>query len=347
MRIVVPAFNATKTLSQCISAITQSEGVLCSDVFVVDDGNNGTIEQTLAPFHVNLLRTGGSHSAGDARNHGAAGYRGDVLVFVDADVEVNGSAIGMLVEPIRTGQARATVGNYSSDTKTLGFYQAYKQLYLSRVYSRQRTYLRYHFWTALCAIETSAFLELGGFAKGIAGTCEEDTEIGRRMTQSGIPILSVPEATGQHMKPYGLKSLVINDFLKGTHVLPYLLKKDVQFTDNRHASRRDILAVGLAGILLALGPSLMVFPSVRSPFVLIVPLLYAVARHDLLVCFSKPGWFFLLRAILVMYLLDIVRGVCVAYGLLTFGGDLVRVGLTRHSRRPPLPPAFGTRGHHG
>ena len=346
MRIVVPAFGAVETLPRCIEALTQSEGVRTSDIYVVDDGDNGDVKQTLARFRVNSMLTGGAHSAGGARNHGAAGYQGDVLVFVDADVEVERSAIDLLVAPILAKQTQATVGNYSNDTTRLGFYQAYKQLYLSRIYSRRKSFIRNHFWTALCAIDATSFFALGGFAGEIIGACEEDTEFGQRMTRANIQILSVPEAMGRHIKPYDFKSLVLNDFRKGMSTVPLFLRKDVNITDNRHASRVDIIAVGCAGILLALIPFLLISPLARSPILLIVPLLYLTVRIDLLAYFRKPGFRFLVCAIPLMYLLDVVRGICVARGLLGCAAYHVRKGLQRCHRRALASPVAGTGRQH-
>jgi cellulose synthase/poly-beta-1,6-N-acetylglucosamine synthase-like glycosyltransferase len=304
---------------------------------VVDDGGNGDLESLLAGLPVRLVHTGGAGSAGIARNRGALEYGGDVLVFVDADVEVQDGAIGRLVAPIASGAADATVGNYSTDISGMGFAQAYKQLYLSRVYSRRAGYIRNHFWTALGAIRASTFKALGGFAPRFKGACDEDTELGQRLTLCGGRILAVPQARARNLKPYSLAGLVRNDLRKGMSTIRLFLGDNVALTDNRHASRRDILAVILAGVFVLF---LVCSPWMPSPANAALPFLaaalYVCLRADLIRAFCTAGWFFGLRAAPVMFALDLVRGFCAGTALIGLalrgGRTLFRPGFERERR---------------
>jgi hypothetical protein len=286
MRIVIPAFRAADTLPRCVRAIVRTSPPDNREIVVVDDGGNGDIESLLAGLPVSLIHTGGTGSAAIARNTGALDYGGDVLVFIDADVEVAEDAIGQLVAPIASGAADATVGNYGTDISGMSFAQAYKQLYLSRIYSRRAGYIRNHFWTALGAMRASTFKALRGFAPRFKGACDEDTELGQRLTESGGRILAVPQARARKLKPYSLAGLVRNDLRKGMSTIRLFLGDNVALTDNRHASRRDILAVFFAGacaVLLTTSPWLPWPAGIALPAM--TAAVYLVLRADLIRAF--------------------------------------------------------------
>lgn len=312
MRVVIPAFRASDTLPQCISAL-QCSG-LPLEITVVDDGENGDLKQILAAFPVQIV-TGRDHSgAAAARNRGAAGYTGDILVFVDADVVVEADTIQNLVAPIQQGISEATVGNYSCNTAGLNFFQAYKELYISHIYSRRSGYIPNEFWTAIGAVRADIFFELGGFKLGLGVV--EDTELGHRINERGGCILVVPNACGQHLKPYTFKRLVQNDLCKGISISTLYFSIGERVSSYRHASRRDMLAVAIAGACLALSfLTWFLLPWLAAISFIPVWLLYGIARWDLINVYRGPGAAFLIKSLLMMFLLDLVRGVALLIGL--------------------------------
>ena len=321
MNIVVPAYRAGQTLERCLRAL----GVACGRLgeepqkVLVDDGENGDLTPLTTEHGFGIVDEGPSGSAAIARNRGAARARSGIIVFIDADVAVEPDSLLRLITPIREGVADATVGNYSEDTTGLGFLQSYKQLYISLVYSRRQGRLRNQFWTAVCAIRAEVFHELGGFAPSFKGACDEDTDLGFRLTRAGKTVVAVPEAKGVNLKDFSLKSLVINDLHKGTSTLLVALQNRVAVTDNRHASGGDMLAVALACVLPA-APVLGAVAGLRAWALaagwVVLAGLYLVARRDLLGVFRRHrGMGFAALAVGPMFLLDLVRAVCVPRAL--------------------------------
>jgi glycosyltransferase involved in cell wall biosynthesis len=338
MRIVIPAYRAASTLPRCLEAISRA----CAhrkepvELVVVDDGDNGDIASIVAPFGARLVQLGPSGSAAVARNRGAMGAApDDIVVFVDADVEVEPNAFDKLVRPIRRGSAVATIGNYSSNTRGLTFMQSYKQLYIWRVYSRRAGHVRNLFWSALCAIDAETFRDAGGFEPAFKGACDEDTDLGFRLTRAGKQVVAVPDAAGVNLKPYTLRTLVANDLHKGTSTIQVACRNRVSMSENRHASGADMLAVFLACATLAL--PLVLAALGRAPLTIAAaPLastgVYASSRFDLLWAFSQQrGLSFALRAIPLMFVLDLVRGACVVLALATLSYGSVRAWATRNA----------------
>ena len=296
-----------------MDALFQSSVQSEFEVVVVNDGVDQELDQVLSPYELTEIRAVPIRNAGAARNLGASKFEGDVLVFLDSDVLVERRAIERLVVSIRDGSAEAVVGSYSDDVEGLNFWQAYKQLYVSNAYSRRHGYLSGEFWTALSAIKNSVFSDLGGFSTAFAGATGEDTELGQRLSRHGYRILAVPEARGKHLKKLNLPALIRNDFRKGMKSFHLLLTNKSRVTEFRHSTSKDIGAVVTAYSLL----TSTILPIWLSPaLMLVVTTSYLYSRSDLLKVYRKQGRPFLLKSVLLMYLLDLVRGVCVALELL-------------------------------
>ncbi len=312
MRIVIPAYHAADTILICIRSILRSD--FSGEIVVVDDGKNDNLGEQLVAYPVQVIQTKGAIGAAQARNYGATGYTGDILIFIDADVEVEKDTIHLLTNPICQGLSEATVGNYSRNTDGMNFAQKYKQLYISHIYSRRSGYIQNEFWTAIGAIRADIFTELGGFCSAFEPG--EDTELGYRLNQKGGRILVVPSAYGKHWKPYTYRSMILNDLRKGIRITSLYLETKEHISTYRHSSRRDILSVALAYALALL---LLCCAFLFNPLFVVALLgalvFYVAARADLFAAFKGQGGVFLAQSVLTAFLLDMVRGLCVIVGL--------------------------------
>jgi GT2 family glycosyltransferase len=317
VRIVIPAYRARESIRDCVTAVSVAARHIDHEIVVVDDGGNSDLRLCLAGLPAAVVCTGGSGSAARARNRGARGFDGRVLVFIDADVIVDRDCLQRLLAPIRDGRAEATIGNYAKNVSGLDFAASYKQLYTSRIYDRRHGYVRNDFWTAISAIDAAAFRSAGEFDASFRGANGEDADLGRRLTRRNQRVLAVPEALGQHRHPQTLRKIFENDWRKGVLAMRHGLRADVALSDNRHATRRDVsavlLALGLAGL-----PAVALLGGPWGALVVATPTFaaYLLARSDLLACFAAQGLTFLLRAVPLMLALDMLRAACAASGVL-------------------------------
>jgi hypothetical protein len=319
--VVIPAYRAEQTLPHCLRAVRHSNNDRPWEVMVVDDNDAGEPGVSLPlSSGVRVVRSPRGGSAAAARNFAASNLKQGILVFLDADVVLEPHAIDRLIQPIAEGTADATVGNYSSCVDGMDFLQRYKQLYISTVYGRRAGPLHHEFWTAIGAIRAEVFHELGGFDERYGGACGEDTDLGHRLTAAGHRIVAVPGATGLHLHRFTFWSLLRNDFRKGTQVMLCGLRRGRPVAHNRHSSRRDVLAVGFAG-LACVGLALValtwnLWPCAGLPVG--SGLAWCGCRSDFLSKLTRSGITFLCRAIPLAFLLDLVRGLCVGWALTSF-----------------------------
>jgi GT2 family glycosyltransferase len=313
--VVIPAFNVGDCVREVVEAVIRSQNCGPLQVVVVDDGNNSGLEKVLAGTGAEIVSTGGCGSAAMARNRGALGFTGKFLVFIDSDVLVDAHCIARLLEPLRNGEAEASMGNYSKDVAGMSFASRYKQLYISRIYDRRSGYVQNDFWSAMAAMDTAVFRQLNGFDPSFVGACGEDGELGGRLTRSGYRILPVPGALGNHRKPLSVPQLLRNDWRKGMIAIHNYFRCDGSLGDNRHATKRDILAVALAAAAFPISGLAFVFSALSgSVAACTLAIGYVVARADVLRVFASQGAFFVARACGVMFMLDLIRLLCVIAG---------------------------------
>ncbi len=104
--VIIPAYNSAKTIRQCLESLIKQS--LQSEIVVVDDGSgDNSIRIIRFPPQVKLLIQ--SHQGpGMARNLGVRNSRGEILVFVDSDMEFDRNFLAELTKPIMTGKAKGS-----------------------------------------------------------------------------------------------------------------------------------------------------------------------------------------------------------------------------------------------
>lgn len=85
--IVIPAYNAERTLARALTALA-TEKPLGSEVIVVDNGSEDATADVARTFGATVLQVEPAGLVGRARNCGWDAASGDVVVFLDADALV-------------------------------------------------------------------------------------------------------------------------------------------------------------------------------------------------------------------------------------------------------------------
>lgn len=116
--VIIPAYNEESCIGDCIlSLINQSVSPL--EIIVVDDGSNDRTVSICEAFGIEVCRQTHRGMAA-ARNLGAHMSKGNILVFLDADMVFAPNYVKKIVQPIINGEAVATdhwnerVGNWNN-----------------------------------------------------------------------------------------------------------------------------------------------------------------------------------------------------------------------------------------
>jgi hypothetical protein len=190
LSVVIPATDRPATLQRCLDALGRSD-----------------VEHA-----VEVVTTPRGAGPAAARNAGVARRVGDVIVFVDADVEVHPDALRRLRDALeRDPGLDAVFGAYDERPAA------------ATAVSRFRNLLHHHvhagspgpaatFWAGLGAIGREAFDAVGGFdAQRYPRPSIEDIELGMRLCAAGRRIALEPAARGRHLKRWTLRSMLRTD----------------------------------------------------------------------------------------------------------------------------------------
>src|SRR3972149_5566353 len=87
--VIIPTYNETSVIGECLRSLSK-QSYKDFEIIVVDDGSTDSTFQSASKFQIpnskfQILH--GEHlGAGAARNLGASHAKGEILVFVDADM---------------------------------------------------------------------------------------------------------------------------------------------------------------------------------------------------------------------------------------------------------------------
>lgn len=193
LSLVVPATDDPPTLPACLAAVAASSRTPDEVVAVTD-------------------RRVGSASA--ARNHGAERATGDVVVFVDADVEVHPDALERIGRAFEADPRLTAIhGSYDDAPRARTTVSAFRNLLHHHVHQGAGGVAE-TFWTGIGAVRRDAFLAVGGFDEvRYPDPSIEDIELGHRLAASGGQLRLDPAIQGTHLKRWTLRSMVRTDFL--------------------------------------------------------------------------------------------------------------------------------------
>ncbi len=231
LSVVIPATDAPPTLERCLAALARSDERHAVDVVSGPPGSGPAA----------------------ARNAGARRCAGEILVFVDADVEVHPDALRRLREALERDAGLAAVfGAYDDRPAVLA------------TVSRFRNLLHHHvhvscagpattFWAGLGAVRREAFDAVGGFdAQRYPRPSIEDIELGMRLHAAGRRILLDPAVRGTHLKHWTLASMLRTDLAaRGAPWVALRLERGGGGGGALNLSWRQRLAAGSAVVALA------------------------------------------------------------------------------------------------
>jgi glycosyltransferase involved in cell wall biosynthesis len=214
LSVVVPSYNARRTIERCLSALERQEGREHIEVIVVDSSADGSADLVARAFpRVRLLRREERCFPGDARNLGVANARADILAFTDADCVVEPTWAKRVLDAHDRFEAPVIGGAVENGNpeSAVGWAYYFAEFSIWMPYGEAREMVEIP--TTCLTVKRWAFDRYGPF---LCGTYCSDSAFNWALARNGHRPLFLPSLRVAHVNPTGLRDLVRRKLFHGT-----------------------------------------------------------------------------------------------------------------------------------
>jgi glycosyltransferase involved in cell wall biosynthesis len=261
--VIVPARNAQRTLARCLDSLTAQTSADIETI-VVDDHSTDNTAAIASRYPVTVIALRQHAGVSAARNRGAEAARGEVLLFLDADVILAPGAINRVLATMAQPEVGALIGSYDAAPDDTSIVSQFKNL--AHHYFHQHSHPEATtFWGACGAVRREYFFAAGGFdEKRFKLPSIEDVELGYRLRDQGVRIVLDPGLQVKHLKKWTLASLVATDVTR--RAIPWTrlwmerrgLQKDLNFSHIQRIAALVSVALVLTMVWAVVNPRLWV-----------------------------------------------------------------------------------------
>ncbi len=311
--VVIPVYKGEQTLGLTLEALFASQDVRF-EVIVVLDGPSSQAKQIATSHPVRIVELSQRSGSAFARNCGSDIAKSDILLFIDADVEVNKSTLSQVLATMKEDSApNAIFGAYSSTCLYNNFFSKYKNLHHHFIHltAGQKTET---FWTGCGAVRSSVFKSVNGFntlpfIRNIA-----DIDFGYRLSKAGYEIQINSQIQVRHHKKYSFRSLLKSDLFERAIPWVRIMWSHRKFKSGLNARNSQLLSM----LTLFLALFLFFLPlSFDKKFALsfcCLILFSFLNRNWINLCYQKSGLVFALQALVMEACYYLICGIGAGWG---------------------------------
>ena len=257
LSVIIPVHNGGDEFGLCLEALRASSR--CPEEIVVADdaSTDGSAVLALRYGAQVVCLEGPPHGPAFARNRGAEKARGEILVFLDADVAIHSDALALMESYLNHHPEIAAVfGSYDVNPRAGSLVSRYKNLLHHYVHQHSQREAS-TFWGACGAIRREIFAALGGFDESYARPKIEDIEFGVRLRRAGQRVWLCPDVQVTHLKRWTFSTLLQADIFDRAIPWTRLILRETQLPSELNLNVRSRLSAvaawsGLAFLPLAL-----------------------------------------------------------------------------------------------
>ncbi len=314
--IIIPVYNGSKTLKLCLESVFNSY-YRNFECIVVDDHSIDNTVMIAESFDTKIIKLPRQRGVANARNRGAEVARGNILLFVDADVTIYPDSLEKVVKDFEENpDVSAVFGSYDDQPGCANFFSQYKNLFHHYIHQTSREDAS-TFWAGCGAVKKETFHAVGGFdQKKYSMPCIEDIEMGCRMTNMGYRILLDKQLRVKHLKHFSFLKLIKSDIFDRAIPWTVMMLTNKQFANDlnlkaKHKFSAAILILVIFSIFMTTKLIWFIFP-ISALLAIILFLNYDFYTFFL----KKKGLIFTLRVVPLHFLyylystLGFIMGYC-------------------------------------
>ena len=200
--VIIPCYNASKTLRPCVLSVMNTN-FSSLEILLVDDLSTDSTPQIISdlcgefPKQVHSVKQITRGGPSKARNAGANKATGHYLFFLDSDTVMATDALDNFL--LRINSVDAVVGIYEAEPLNPGIVSRYKA-YLNHYFFSRSGVIPYEvFDSSRAGIKADIFHELGGYNTSLKwGMDFENEELGYRVIKKYKMVLDPSIHVGHH-----------------------------------------------------------------------------------------------------------------------------------------------------
>jgi GT2 family glycosyltransferase len=317
--IVIPVHNGGESFHRCLSSLKQFIPADVEIIVVVDGGTDHSW-QLAQEFGARVLRFSTPGGPARARNLGASVAKGDILLFLDADVTVHADTFEQVVTVFRNQpDLAALIGSYDDAPGGTNFLSQYKNLF--HHYTHQTSSeTASTFWGACGAIRRNIFLKVGGFDESYRYPSVEDIELGYRLKRAGYQIQLCKHVQVKHLKCWRPISLLRAEFFYRALPWTELLWRDRQFINDLNLKVSSRISLLLTYGLLAAILATVWWRDAVLIAVVLGSILFAINFSVYQFFYRKRGFWFACQTVVWHWLYFLYSGLAFALGTIRYHG---------------------------
>ena len=250
MALVVPVGGAAPAWIRCARSLVRLDPQP-GEIVVVLDGPDDELAATASGVGARLVTLAERGGPSRARNRGVQLVDTEILLFVDADVEVPPDLVARVAELFAADPGlTAVMGSYDDAPGHPGLLSQYRNLLHHFVHQTGRERAS-TFWAGCGAVRRQAFVEAGGFDERFANPAIEDIELGSRLLRAGHSIRLVKQLQVKHLKRWRLADMLATDLWRRAVPWTELMLGQGRLINDLNVKTRDRISVVAAFVLAA------------------------------------------------------------------------------------------------
>ena len=308
--VIIALYNSEKVIGKCLESVYMSS-FKDYEVIVIDDCSTDKSSEIASTFPCRLLNLPVNSGPAHARNVGVEQSKGDILLFIDSDTELDRRALGLINETFKKeNNLVALVGLPDKRSLGQGMASAYNALRNHYTLATAGRYCDY-FTTQVGAVRRETFYDVGGFDKRFRGADVEDIEFGLRLPK-GKTVIHKDVLVGHHFPAF---ISIAKKYFRRSILLARVVKRNKKMAGAHASLLRSLL------VLTALVSFISLSAALYYPGLLLIPaglfVLFLTGNAGLFSFISRErGIAFMLISVFYEYVFSVIIGVGGITGML-------------------------------
>ena len=222
--IIIPFYNSSKTLKECLDSVFKNK-FKDFEVIAVSDKSTDNSINIVRNYDCKIIELKENKGPAFARNTGADSALGDILFFLDSDCVVKNDALITINKIFKKKEINVIQGVYSHKPDYKSICTQYQQSFYC-YFSWHENLIYTNNLISMCfAIKKDTFIECEGFNTKIKNATTEDDEFGYALAEKGNKILISRELTAEHRVEYNTSKFISRNFKMYTDTMKSFIRK--------------------------------------------------------------------------------------------------------------------------